>query len=192
MFMLQASDRAEPNARRLERLWHQHVAQNGEKSSLSLVMWRFCRTRCIVAMVFMMLAVIFQFLGPVSLRIHQISFDVFQYSDVTYFFSCIRKSLIFFPLFMVCLLGINTAVHSPLCRRQVCAFMVGFSSGVYSFLEPVAAKLLFWSGLCDGITHRYVYNSKHCYCRISVYIYTHMSVHMHIDACLRLVDSLNW
>jgi len=65
-FVLQASDRAEPNAHRFERLWHEHVEKNSEKSSLSRVMWRFCRTRCIVAMLFMVFAVIFQFLGPVS------------------------------------------------------------------------------------------------------------------------------
>ncbi|XP_033609843.1 multidrug resistance-associated protein 5 isoform X2 [Cryptotermes secundus] len=68
LYDLQASDRAEPNAHRLERLWHEHVAQNGEKSSLSHVMWRFCRTRCIVAMVFMAFAVVFQFLGPALIQ----------------------------------------------------------------------------------------------------------------------------
>ena len=66
MKIFQASDRAEPNAHRLEALWHEHVSQHGEKSSLSQVIWRFCRTRCIVAMTFMVLAVIYQFLGPVS------------------------------------------------------------------------------------------------------------------------------
>ncbi|XP_046999518.1 ATP-binding cassette sub-family C member 5-like isoform X1 [Schistocerca americana] len=64
LFDLQMVDRAEPNAQRLEKLWHAHVVKRGEMSSLSSVMWRFCRTRCIVAMTFMVLAVIFQFLGP--------------------------------------------------------------------------------------------------------------------------------
>jgi len=76
--MFQASDRAEPNAHRLERLWHEHVAQSGEKSSFSYVIWRFCRTRCIVAMLFMVFAVIFQFLGPVSLRNDYASLHEFQ------------------------------------------------------------------------------------------------------------------
>jgi hypothetical protein len=61
----------------------------------------------------------------------------------------------FFPLIMFCLLGFNSAANSPLCRRQFSALMVGFISGVYSFLDPVAAKLLFWSRLCHGIAHRY-------------------------------------
>lgn len=68
LYDLQASDRAETNAHRLERLWHEHVAQNGEKSSLSCVIWRFCRTRCIVAMLFIVFAVIFQFLGPALIQ----------------------------------------------------------------------------------------------------------------------------
>ncbi|KAJ9585510.1 hypothetical protein L9F63_002711, partial [Diploptera punctata] len=68
LYDLQASDRAEPNAHRLEALWHEHVSQHGEKSSLSQVIWRFCRTRCIVAMTFMVLAVIFQFLGPAIIQ----------------------------------------------------------------------------------------------------------------------------
>lgn len=68
LYDLQASDRAEPNARRLERLWHEHVEQSGEKSSLSHVIWRFCRTRAIVAMVLMVLAIIFQFLGPAIIQ----------------------------------------------------------------------------------------------------------------------------
>lgn len=76
--MFQASDRAEPNARRLERLWHEHVEQSGEKSSLSHVIWRFCRTRAIVAMVLMVLAIIFQFLGPVSLGNDYVSLHAFQ------------------------------------------------------------------------------------------------------------------
>jgi len=76
--VFQASDRAEPNARRLERLWHEHVAQSGEKSSLSYVIWRFCRTRVIVAMLFMLFAVIFQFLGPVSLGNDYASLHAFQ------------------------------------------------------------------------------------------------------------------
>ena len=76
--MFQESDRAETNACRLERLWHEHVAQSEEKSSLPHVIWRFCRTRMIVAMLFMVFAVIFQFLGLVSLRNNYASLHAFQ------------------------------------------------------------------------------------------------------------------
>ncbi|GLH12006.1 Multidrug resistance-associated protein 5 [Gryllus bimaculatus] len=68
LYELQMSDRAEPNAHRLEKLWNDHVRTYGEKSSLSSVVWRFCRTRCIVAMTFMVLAVIFQFMGPAVIQ----------------------------------------------------------------------------------------------------------------------------
>lgn len=39
--------------------------------------------------------------------------------------------------------------------------MVGFSTGVYSFLEPASAKLLFWSRICHGTTYRYEYSSEY-------------------------------
>ncbi|XP_046390511.1 ATP-binding cassette sub-family C member 5-like [Ischnura elegans] len=64
LFELQESDRAEGTSRRLERLWCEEESQKGRNSSLPLVVWRFVRTRAIVAMALMVFAVIFQFAGP--------------------------------------------------------------------------------------------------------------------------------
>jgi hypothetical protein len=59
--MFQASDQAESNVHRLERMWDEHLVQNGDKSSLSSVIVRFCLTQVIVAMLFMIIGVIFEF-----------------------------------------------------------------------------------------------------------------------------------
>ncbi|XP_071446221.1 ATP-binding cassette sub-family C member 5-like [Hetaerina americana] len=64
LFELQEADCAESNARRLEPLWCEEERQNGINASLPLVVWRFVRTRAIVAMALMVFAVIFQFIGP--------------------------------------------------------------------------------------------------------------------------------
>lgn len=66
VMIFQSADRAESSAVRLESAWHDRVRQQGFEASLFSVIWRFCRTRAVVATILMVLAVIFQFLGPVS------------------------------------------------------------------------------------------------------------------------------
>lgn len=68
LYELHTADRAESNACRLESAWHDRVRQQGFEASLFSVVWRFCRTRAIVATLLMVLAVIFQFLGPAILQ----------------------------------------------------------------------------------------------------------------------------
>ncbi|KAK3927988.1 Multidrug resistance-associated protein 5 [Frankliniella fusca] len=68
LYELHTADRAESNAGRLESAWHDRVRQQGFEASLFSVVWRFCRTRAIVATTLMVLAVIFQFMGPAILQ----------------------------------------------------------------------------------------------------------------------------
>lgn len=68
LYELDSADRAETSASRLESAWHDRVRQEGFEASLFSVIWRFCRTRAIVATLLMVFAVIFQFLGPAILQ----------------------------------------------------------------------------------------------------------------------------
>ncbi|XP_034256173.1 multidrug resistance-associated protein 5-like [Thrips palmi] len=68
LYELHPADRAEASSCRLENSWHNRVRQQGFEASLFSVMWRIVRTRAIVATVLMVLAVIFQFLGPAILQ----------------------------------------------------------------------------------------------------------------------------
>ncbi|KAG8233856.1 hypothetical protein J437_LFUL006879 [Ladona fulva] len=68
LYDLQEMDLSERSARRLERMWCEEERKKGKNASLPLVVWRFVRTRSIVAMGLMVFAVIFQLLGPAWLQ----------------------------------------------------------------------------------------------------------------------------
>lgn len=64
--ILQDTDKAEPNAKRLTRLWEEEKRIGGKDASFTKVVWRFGKTRFYVCIFLMIVSVIFQFLGPVS------------------------------------------------------------------------------------------------------------------------------
>lgn len=52
---------------RLQALWHAELKSKGEEgASLFRVFWRFCRTRVLVALIFLLISTITAFIGPVS------------------------------------------------------------------------------------------------------------------------------
>jgi len=78
-----ARDEARACGERLQRLWNEEVEQagrKGEKPSLVSAWARFVRVRVAVASLTLMLAIVFQFLGPVNgknpLHILQLSFQL--------------------------------------------------------------------------------------------------------------------
>ncbi|CAL8122454.1 unnamed protein product [Orchesella dallaii] len=64
LWELKDVDKAEPNAKRLNRLWNEEKLQAGKQASLVKAVWRFGKTRFYVCIFLMIFSVIFQFLGP--------------------------------------------------------------------------------------------------------------------------------
>ncbi|ODM95653.1 Multidrug resistance-associated protein 9 [Orchesella cincta] len=64
LWELKDVDKAEPNAKRLSRLWEEEKRQAGKQASFVKVVWRFGKTRFYVCIFLMIFSVIFQFLGP--------------------------------------------------------------------------------------------------------------------------------
>lgn len=64
--MLQDADDAAEGARRLEAIWGRRLQKQGAAISLASAVWRFCRTRTLVAIGLMMCSIVLQFVGPVG------------------------------------------------------------------------------------------------------------------------------
>ncbi|XP_053336078.1 ATP-binding cassette sub-family C member 5 isoform X1 [Clarias gariepinus] len=59
---------SEKNFHRLQALWHAELKSKGEEgASLFRVFWRFCRTRVLVALIFLLISTITAFIGPALL-----------------------------------------------------------------------------------------------------------------------------
>ena len=75
LFTLQENDQAKFNAERLQRIWEKAVERNRTQGkgppSLLSVIWRFGRTRFLLAMVALILSIAMQFLGPVRRQINR-------------------------------------------------------------------------------------------------------------------------
>lgn len=67
-FDLDEADDAAESARRLENIWGRRVGKKGAETSLASAVWRFCRTRSIIAMVLMAISIVLQFVGPAFLQ----------------------------------------------------------------------------------------------------------------------------
>ncbi|XP_067124016.1 ATP-binding cassette sub-family C member 5-like isoform X2 [Centruroides vittatus] len=67
LWNLPASDAAEKNAERLERLWRDEMKQYGSKASFVKVAVKFCQTRAIISALLIGLAMVFQFISPAIL-----------------------------------------------------------------------------------------------------------------------------
>lgn len=68
--VFQDADDAAEGARRLESIWGRRVARSGGgRTSLAKAVWRFCKTRTIIAILIMVGSIILQFAGPVSFQI---------------------------------------------------------------------------------------------------------------------------
>lgn len=68
---------------RLQALWHAELKKKGrDGASLSRVFWRFCRTRFLVALLFLLIYTVTTFIGPVSIS--------HLYSLTAVFWACIR------------------------------------------------------------------------------------------------------
>ena len=72
---LSSEDDARRNAERMQRLWDEEVAAcklastDTARPSLSRVVWRFGKTRFLVALCLVFFSMIFQFIGPVRKQI---------------------------------------------------------------------------------------------------------------------------
>ena len=67
--LISSEDEAKINAERLERLWKDEknkCKENGTPPSLSRVVWRFGKTRFIIALILVFFAMILQFVTTVS------------------------------------------------------------------------------------------------------------------------------
>ena len=73
VFTLADSDKAKTNAERLQRIWEELPE---DRRTMSRAVWIFARTRILVALLLMMVSLILQFIGPVS-----ISSDLFNISE---------------------------------------------------------------------------------------------------------------
>ena len=61
-------DQARDNAERLQRFWDEELTlTGGENPSFGRAVWRFARTRFIVAVTLLVISTLAQFLGPVSM-----------------------------------------------------------------------------------------------------------------------------
>ena len=75
---LSSEDDARRNAERMQRLWDEEVAAcklvttDTARPSLSRVVWRFGKTRFLVALCLVFFSMIFQFIGPVRKQIWDI------------------------------------------------------------------------------------------------------------------------
>nr|XP_050025537.1 ATP-binding cassette sub-family C member 5-like isoform X1 [Dermacentor andersoni] len=67
LWQMAPSESAEVNVKRLERLWKDEQLLQGEKAEFWRAAARFCKTRAIVAGLFICLGMTFQFLGPAVL-----------------------------------------------------------------------------------------------------------------------------
>ena len=68
--LISSEDEAKINAERLERLWKDEknkCKEKGDTPSLSRVVWRFGKTRFIIALILVFLAMILQFVTTVRL-----------------------------------------------------------------------------------------------------------------------------
>ncbi|XP_075706438.1 ATP-binding cassette sub-family C member 5-like [Rhinoderma darwinii] len=62
---LPSQDSSEVNSWRLQRLWEAELQKHGKrKASLTLVLWRFCRTRSLLALLSLIFTMIATFIGP--------------------------------------------------------------------------------------------------------------------------------
>ncbi|XP_010895088.2 multidrug resistance-associated protein 5 isoform X2 [Esox lucius] len=65
---LSCHEASEFNSQRLESLWHEELKQKGKDgASLSLVFWRFCQTRMLVAIFSLLITMVTGFVGPAVL-----------------------------------------------------------------------------------------------------------------------------
>ena len=64
IFTLAESDKAKTNAERLQRIWEELPE---DKRTMSRAVWIFARTRIFVALLLMVVSLILQFIGPVSI-----------------------------------------------------------------------------------------------------------------------------
>ena len=68
IFTLPTIDQARENAERLERIWREELENKKENASLPRAIFRFGRTRILLAICLFVVSSVLQFLGPVSLR----------------------------------------------------------------------------------------------------------------------------
>ncbi|XP_053563670.1 ATP-binding cassette sub-family C member 5 [Bombina bombina] len=62
---LPSQESSEENCRRFQHLWEEELRKSGkEKASLRLVMWRFCRTRSLLALFSLIITMVTNFIGP--------------------------------------------------------------------------------------------------------------------------------
>ncbi|KAM4795961.1 MIT domain-containing protein 1 [Rhinophrynus dorsalis] len=62
---LPGQESSEINCQRLQHLWDEELRKHGkDKASLSLVMWRFCQTRSLLALLSLIITMIANFIGP--------------------------------------------------------------------------------------------------------------------------------
>ncbi|XP_063809426.1 ATP-binding cassette sub-family C member 5-like isoform X1 [Pseudophryne corroboree] len=62
---LPSQDSSDINSRRLQRLWEAELQKRGKrKASLRMVIWRFCRTRSLLALLSVIITMVANFIGP--------------------------------------------------------------------------------------------------------------------------------
>ncbi|XP_066435021.1 ATP-binding cassette sub-family C member 5-like isoform X2 [Eleutherodactylus coqui] len=62
---LPSQDSSEVNSWRLQKLWEAELQKRGKrKASLTLVLWRFCRTRSLLALLSLLITMVANFIGP--------------------------------------------------------------------------------------------------------------------------------
>ncbi|KAG8586820.1 hypothetical protein GDO81_005492 [Engystomops pustulosus] len=62
---LPSLDSSEVNSLRLQKLWEAELQKHGKrKASLTLVLWRFCRTRSLLALLSLIITMVANFIGP--------------------------------------------------------------------------------------------------------------------------------
>ncbi|KAM8977449.1 ATP-binding cassette sub-family C member 5-like [Pelodytes ibericus] len=62
---LPSQESSEVNCQRLQRLWEEELRKRGKrKASLSLVMWKFCQTRSLLALLSLIITMVANFVGP--------------------------------------------------------------------------------------------------------------------------------
>ncbi|XP_072428524.1 ATP-binding cassette sub-family C member 5 isoform X3 [Chiloscyllium punctatum] len=76
---------SEVNGRRLERLWQIELKERGrDDASLNTVIWRFCQTRLVIAMISLMVTMVAGFCGPAFLVKRLLDYTALSESNLQY------------------------------------------------------------------------------------------------------------